>query len=182
MQGKIFNQFEGKTLDNFEPKYEDQEEALRIVREWMDEPFSSQGLTIVGPPGVGKTFLACMACKYNIEQGIRTECIEMSSYVDMFKNEFRLSRMIQSGKDDRDDEYNALTKRLKYIKMGARLLLLDDVGREFESESGWSNQVLFDLMRFRYNRGKATIITSNWPVKELGVRYGVGFSSFLLEA
>lgn len=65
---------------------------------------------------------------------------------------------------------------------GADFLLLDDVGREHESASGWSDDKVFNLLRFRHNRCLPTILTTNVPIEQLEERYTEGMRSFLQEA
>ena len=41
------------------------------------------------------------------------------------------------------------------------VLVLDDVGKEHSSKSGWSASVLDQVLRYRHNEGRPTIITTN---------------------
>ena len=67
-------------------------------------------------------------------------------------------------------------------RLRADFVLFDDVGQEYESASGWSNSQFNDVLRFRFNRGLPSILTSNLPVAEWAKRYSDSMASFLHEA
>lgn len=54
----------------------------------------------------------------------------------------------------------------------ADCLVLDDLGREHPSESGWSSEQLANLVTGRIDSGRRTIVTTNLTPPELGQRYG----------
>lgn len=65
------------------------------------------------------------------------------------------------------DEYRAKA-------VGARLLVVDDLGRE---STDWAARELADLLELRHNRGLRTVATSNLPVLKLLERYGERLAS-----
>ena len=197
MQQKIFAQFRDKTLEDFEVS--DQADptlakAVEIVQEYIahlpEMRAQGKGLTFVGKNGVGKTYLACMVLEAVMQHTPpwRTECIELSTFVEMHHDLFALGKLLP----DYDMDYWKLKNRLDYIKgypeNPAAFTLLDDLGREHESASGWSSEIVFDVLRYRRNRNLPTLLTTNIPIHVndgspcLTDRYTLGLSSFLQEA
>lgn len=190
MRDRVFPLYEDSTLEDFEILSQEQKVAVEIVEEYLkelhEEPLSPQGLTFTGPTGVGKTHLACVVLKEAKAAGLRIECLTMSMYIQMNHDLFDAKMLIQAGWDDRAGEYLEQSRRLRAaqgrLKKSTQMLLLDDIGREHESGSGWSNEQLFDLLRNRYFRKLPTIFTTNWKLGGLQERYGEGFSSVLQQA
>jgi DNA replication protein DnaC len=185
----VFPLYRSKTLDDFEATTPNLGEAVKVTRNYIDNlkemKDQGKGITFVGQNGVGKTHLACCvlsAAKGHTVKPYKIECIELSTYIDLHLEMFRVNGRLRNGFDEDQERSYELDERIRYIQMGARFLLLDDIGREHESESGWSNQQVVDLLRFRHNRLLPTLITTNVPLPELDLRYGEGLSSFLREA
>jgi len=178
---RVFLPYRGKGLDNFDilnPILQDAVDKVKTyVVDWgaadgLPEGF---GIIFVGPSGVGKTRLACYVLEAMAAKGAQIECIEVSSYVGLHQDAWSRQRAEQW------EEWAEVKEHLDFIRNRARFLLLDDLGREHESVSGWSNEQMFDLLRYRWNRGKPTIITTNLPYQSLTDRYTEGFTSFLSE-
>lgn len=183
----VFPQYRDKTLDDFETDDNPTlETALKVSRAYVADlkemKGRGRGITYAGQNGVGKTHLACAVMGEAKGAGYKIECIELSSYIDMHLEMFRVNARLRDGYEEDQERSFDLDQRLRYIKGGADFLLLDDLGREHESQSGWSNERVFDLLRFRFNRRLPTLITTNLPFPELNQRYTEGLSSFLLEA
>ena len=54
----------------------------------------------------------------------------------------------------------------------AGLLVLDDIGVEQVTGSGWAEDRMYQLISERHDQGRPAVFTSNLPLKELGQRYG----------
>jgi DNA replication protein DnaC len=179
----IFPQYQDKTIDDFEITNPGLERAVDVSRGYITDLKAmkdrGQGITYVGPNGVGKTHLACAVMREAMGSGYRIECIELSSLIELHLEMFNVNARLKQGYEEDYERSFELDARLRYIQMKARFLLLDDLGREHESVSGWSNQRVFDLLRYRHNRCLPTIITTNLPFAELDTRYTEGLSSFL---
>lgn len=188
---QVFPYYLDKTLDAFEASNPSQEKALAITWGYISDlpgmKATGKGLTFVGQNGVGKTHLACNVMAAAGQAGFKIECIELSTYIDLHLEMFRVNGRLREGFDEDSERSFYLDDQLRYIKR-VQFLLLDDLGREHESASGWSNERIFDLLRYRHNRNLPTLITTNIPVDnpdaetDLNRRYTEGLSSFLQEA
>jgi len=63
-----------------------------------------------------------------------------------------------------------------------RVLVLDDVGKEHASLSGWQKSMLHHVLRTRYNNGLPTIVTTNVELTNWSGLYGDATESFANEA
>lgn len=184
-----FAPFRQKMLKDFVAVSESQARAHDVVARYIanleDARQQGKGLTILGLNGVGKTMLANIVLNAVHDRGYRIEAIELCVYVDLLKDAFILRDIVRT-RDDMLDEYVRERQHLRYIegvsKRSADWVLFDDVGREFPSESGWSQGKLFDVVRSRFDRNLPTLLTSNLSLRELEDRYTKGLGSFLKEA
>jgi len=171
---KVFPRYAEKSLEDFQIIDPSHEEALQTAKDYMlrlpECRVKGIGLTILGPAGVGKTFLASMIMKCAKEEGDSIECIEASTYIEMHQQ-----RMILDGEDEL--EVHQHIRRIQRVK----LLLLDDIGREHVGDSGWANTIIFNTLRFRYNRCLPFLVTANLSLDGLTDRYSQGLTSILHE-
>jgi DNA replication protein DnaC len=144
-------------------------------------PLSGLGLLYIGSPGHGKTTLASVA----LQELIRTMPGDMRKPVGEFMDYPSFLRLKKaSWADDEDKAVNQLKLDKIYGTSGTLnvdVLVLDDVGKEYRTQSQWAENVLDELLRARFNRGLPTIVTSNTPVEEWG-KYGDPMESFISEA
>ena len=70
----------------------------------------------------------------------------------------------------KDDSYNI------------RVLVIDDVGKEHASLSGWQKNILHHVLRTRFNNGLPTIVTTNIARDNWDGLYGDATASFAKEA
>ena len=63
-----------------------------------------------------------------------------------------------------------------------RVFILDDLGKEYRTASGWSENQFDALLRSRFNAGLPTIVTTNVPKQDWGKIYGEPMGSFVNEA
>ncbi|MBZ5616092.1 MAG: ATP-binding protein [Acidobacteriia bacterium] len=125
--------------------------AYRFVEEY---PVDKTGLLLIGNAGSGKTHLAVGIAKALIqEKGI--ECV-FYDYADLLKQ-------IQ-------DSYNpsVQTTELGLLRpvFEAEVLVLDDLGSVRPTDWRWDTVRL--ILNTRYNDGRTTIITTNFPNKPPG--------------
>jgi len=140
----------GHTLANFDFAFQPSVERARIETlatcQWIRE---NRTLLIQGPPGVGKTHLACALGIKAIQHGFGV----------VF---YRLDELLTVMRRDAELPPSAL-RRKKYIN--ASLVVLDEVG--FEPMTRHDATLFFRLVSHRYQKG-ALVITTNkgvdaWP-------------------
>lgn len=114
----------------------------------------------------GKTAIAVLAIKQALRMG-KTAFFEESGMLKqalMAKAEF--------------DENTSLEQRI----LGVDLLVIDDLGKEYRTSSGFAENQLETIVRARVQRLKTTIMTSNVHPKELKKLYSEDFSALMRES
>jgi DNA replication protein DnaC len=189
----VFPLYRDKTLEGFEPGGNTSlERALAVTFDYVQHlkvmKDEGIGLTFVGENGVGKTHLACCVMGAAKEAGYKIECLDLFTYINLHLEMMRVNGRVQKYGYEEDGERSLyLDSQVRYIRR-AQFLLLDDLGREHESESGWSNEQVFSLLRYRHMRKLPTLITTNIPNEndkidmDLKRRYSEGLSSWVREA
>lgn len=125
------------------------------------------GLILYGPPGHGKTRMACALLK----QAMR----HCASAVFLETNQ--MQRLII----DKNVELGIQSSRpIMEIAESADLLVLDDLGAEHSKD--WLKAQVEALLRFRIARKRSTIVTTNLAMHDLAGIYGAGLVSVLKEA
>lgn len=179
----IFVEYRNKTIGDFEIRDPSHSQAVEAVKKYMeaikDHRKHAYGLFLTGPSGVGKTFLASMVLKCAQAEGFSIEAMEFATYVNMHHRMFRYDSQVRAGYSDAVEDFHGIDVQVRRMHNRIDFVLFDDIGREHESGSGWSNEQLFDIFRYRFNRGKPTIFTTNKSMPELKSRYSEGFTSLL---
>jgi DNA replication protein DnaC len=65
-------------------------------------------------------------------------------------------------------------------RLNARVLVLDDLGKEYGSS--YDNTSFDEILRARYDKALPTIVTTNVPLENWGKKYGEAMGSFAHEA
>ena len=122
------------------------ETALSVAKKFAaDFDKTHASLLFVGGTGLGKTHLSSAIAKTVIDRGydvLYTSAVNMLSEFERVK--FR-------GEQDETDRYFL-----------AELLIIDDLGAEFISQ--FSVSALYNLINTRQNKGRSTIISTNWTI------------------
>lgn len=171
----------------------DNDRAVDMVKSWMEtvrsgmvikspgSPSSGLGIMLVGEPGHGKTTLASVA----LQELLRTMPFE-TKQPGLFMDYPKFLRYEKDtwGIDDEAKEKNREFIRSIYGdgRNSIELFILDDLGKEYRTSTGWAENTFDALLRSRFNAGLPTIVTTNVPMKSWGAVYGEPMGSFAHEA
>jgi len=196
-QAGIPERFIGLTLDDLRPYKND---PATTIQTWIDLVLNGEiiksrgssrcglGLLLVGMPGHGKTTLASVV----LQEVLRKSAPEFWGSTETFAKKPalfvdypKLLRIQQRAWKEDDGSDAALmesiygdAKPLDNIS----ILVLDDLGKEHRTASGWAENTFDSVLRSRYNAGLPTIVTTNVPLKNWGEVYGQPMESFAHEA
>lgn len=175
-------------LGELEPR-RGQESALADLKgyaAWFPDNWKlGSGMTLAGPHGTGKTTLACalavtLASAWKYAVAFTT----LDRYIRGQRRVMGLDKLTRDdtiGQEAREEIGN-INHEDWVLRRGAYLVILDDVGREYRTGSGWAAQEFDSLLRERYDMGLPTIITTNTPIEQWSEEYSIGMRSFAREA
>lgn len=157
--------FSDRTFGNFDPRrdsvafiacrdYANNEQLFRTKRNSM---------IISGGVGSGKTHLAAAIANCLIDRGIPVLFSTFSEHLEHIREEF---------------DHTGQKKYLSMMK-NTPMLVLDDLGKERKTD--WSQNILFDVVNYRYEHLLPIVITSNYEFDELGNHVGSAIFSRLYE-
>lgn len=182
---------------------EDLPEALRAqVRMWLatatQDADHGKGLFIYGPPGTGNTTAAALVLREALRGAASQRWLgycppddpdwSASSTWPAVPGLFMpLHTLLRTYYDKIRGDETAETVMYRIFCDGPRwrrtkLLVLDDVGKEYDSGSGFSKASLHALLRDRYWKGCPTIVTTNLSPDDFEIEYGPAMGSFIYEA
>jgi DNA replication protein DnaC len=146
------------------------------------------GLLLQGEPGHGKTTLASVTAQTLIRTmaplGWGTPGVTVKRPV-VFLDYPKLLRLQKQQWSEFDDSLEILINGL-YGEAGrdnnVRVLVLDDLGKEYRTASGWAENTFDALLRARFNAGLPTIVTTNYSLDKWDSMYGESMGSFGHEA
>ena len=163
-QSNLGARFLNRTFGNFEVKRDPN--AFQQCRAYSEREmlFSDKrnGLLIFGGVGSGKTHLAAAIANAFINRGIPVLFGTYSEHLEKLREEF----------DSKKREYLSMMKNTP-------VLVLDDIGKERRSE--WTQQIIFDVVNYRYEHLLPTIITTNFDADGLANWLGSAVWSRLYE-
>ena len=91
-------------------------------------------------------------------------------------------RLIDNPTDAEETLYAGILGECRDDAYNIRVLVIDDVGKEHTSLSGWQSNMLHHILRTRFNNGLPTIVTSNIEKQDWAASYGEATGSFIKEA
>jgi DNA replication protein DnaC len=128
--------------------------AFRAALAFAQDP---QGwLILTGPSGCGKTHLATAIANHRHQQGYHAFFQVVPDLLDHLRSAFSPNSEIT---------YDELFEQVQ----NAPLLILDDLGTQ--STTPWAQEKLFQLINYRFNTRKPTVITTNISLDELDERW-----------
>lgn len=153
--------FVGRTLDNFHAATAEQQSALKIAREYVDQFDANakrgNSLILSGLPGTGKSHLATAVLQALMPKhcGLYTTCM---SVIRSVRGTWR--------KDSERSEQQVLN-----LYADVPLLVLDEIGVQYGTDG--EQTILFDVLDRRYRDMKPSIFLTNQDKK--------GFKDFIGE-
>ncbi len=113
----------------------------------------TSSMIFYGKTGLGKTFLSSCIAKELIDQGWNV----------VYGSLLKLMRQVE------DERFNRTTGDTMSIMLESDLLILDDLGSEFQTQ--FTDSVLYELINERINERRPIIISTNLSIKELNKKY-----------
>ena len=178
----------------------DQTPALDAVRKWVasvkagrviraaGEASCGVGMLLVGEPGHGKTTMASVALQ-ELLRGMSKEDWKVTGSTPRHPAAFmdypRLLRVQKSLWSGDEPDLQELVDGIygdAERELTVQVFVLDDLGKEYKTVSGWAENTFDALLRSRFNSGLPTIVTTNVPIKKWGSVYGEPMGSFVHEA
>lgn len=147
-----------------------------------------KGLLITGEPGNGKTTLALVVLQemirsFSLEAFSATMTLVRPCYFLTFNDVLDLKGRTMGDPTPEDELLlSGILGEAKDDAYNIRVLVVDDIGKEHMSASGWQKNMLHHLLRTRFNNGLPTIVTTNIKLDAWDTLYGVATESFAMEA
>lgn len=155
-------------LEDFPEGYKGLDVVQRYVDSLLDNIRDGYGLLIFGPKGHGKTHVSCVVLKRALLHNARGLLLPVNRLQEV---------VIERPAFSIDHDEISLFHRARDVD----LLVLDDLGEEHTKD--FNTRVLENLLRYRSNRRRATILTTNLKPSdgELEDRYGTWLPQLLEE-
>ncbi len=148
--------------------YKQMEQVLKKCKEYAKKfvPQHSDSLLFVGRTGLGKTHLSLAIAGVVVEKGYFVLYDSAQNIIDRAGRE-------KFGRDDSGEDARYMEQVL-----GCDLLIIDDLGSEFQSQLAAS--VMYHIMNTRLMVGRPTIASTNLSSKEIDSRYSERLASRLI--
>lgn len=164
-------------------------EAGEVIRS-SGNPRCGKGLLFWGEPGHGKTTLALSIIQeimtrfplesFDVKEG---RVLIRPCYFITFNDILNLKgELIDGSDDDTEILYQGILGDCPNDSYNIRVLIIDDLGQEHASLSGWQKSMFHHVLRTRFNNGLPTIVTTNVKLEDWGSNYGDATESFAHES
>ena len=155
------------------------------VKRFADEPVMhrGKGFLLQGHYGVGKTMAASIVATALSDAGYVVRFMMLATWVELRMRLMTLHDMWRTFADDEAKaEYEKLDEEFRVIREVAHFVVLDDVGKEHQSESKYGVNSFDLLVRLRIAMGRPIGMTTNLAEHEWTKSYSGSMASFLHEA
>lgn len=158
------------------------------------------GLLFDGGPGLGKTTTAvttAMEFVRNLPEdddearkilsvrpedyGLQLRPIYFMTFPEFLSRKKSMFDADNDTKREMFQEMEGFHGRAKDDHLNVRLLILDDLGKEYKGQ-GYNDASFDEILRSRYDKALPTIITTNVPREKWATQYGEAMGSFAYEA
>jgi len=120
----------------------------------------------MGETGCGKTHLAAAIVNYRFQANQPALFIVVPDFLDHLRSTFSPESKVS---------YDQLFEKVKT----APLLVLDDFGEQ--SATPWVREKLYQVINYRYNARRPTIITTRYSIEEIQEKFESSISSRLVD-
>ena len=177
--------------------------ALAPIRRWIKGALEGdyilktggakcgRGILFYGEPGRGKTTLALSLIQeimttFPLEAFVpsQNKVIIRPCYFTTFNDVLELKGKLMDDEPYENDKvlYDGMLGECRDDAYNIRVLIIDDIGKEHTSLSGWQKNMLHHILRTRFNNGLPTVVTSNIEKEDWAASYGEATGSFIKEA
>lgn len=177
-------------------------DSRKKIDTWMDavekgdviraagNPRCGKGLLLWGEPGHGKTTIS-LAIIQEIMTRFPMESFDVKEgrvlirpcYFITFNDILNLKgELMDEGSDESQILYQGILGDCANDSYNIRVLIIDDLGKEHASLSGWQKSMFHHVLRTRFNNGLPTIVTTNIKLENWGSMYGDATESFAHES
>lgn len=163
----IYPNYQRLTWDDYQGDSKPKEIVESYLEHHDELVAAGIGLTFTGTYGIGKTLLMTLLVKELVKAGVFCYASTFANMLDMFT----------SGWTSKDDQQYFFEKM-----KSTEVLLLDDLGRGFKTKNNLSESTFDNVIRFRMQSEKVTLLTSNMPPPQLEQEYGGALASLMTES